>query len=77
MASTDDAKRASTGLTIAQIKFKQAMKKTDAEDGLSPITVETSSQLFTNIHAVLQQNTPMNIQVSNYKINDRMYPGAD
>ncbi|KAL1799313.1 hypothetical protein ACET3X_003350 [Alternaria dauci] len=62
MASNDDVKRATSVLTIAQIKFKQAMKKTDTEDRLPPIPVEVSAQLFSNIDAVLQQNTRVNIQ---------------
>ncbi|CAN9119627.1 unnamed protein product [Alternaria alternata] len=61
MAPNDDVKRATSVLTIAQIKFKQAMKKTDTEDRL-PIPVEVSSQLFSNIDAVLKQNTRVNIQ---------------
>lgn len=76
MAPNDDVKRATSVLTIAQIKFKQAMKKTDTEDRL-PIPVEVSSQLFSNIDAVLKQNTRVNIQVSNYKAIDRMSLGAD
>ncbi|KAG9193484.1 hypothetical protein G6011_03519 [Alternaria panax] len=62
MALNDDAKRATSVLTIAQIKFKQAMKKTDTEDRLPPIPVEVSSQLFSNIDTVLKQNTRVNIQ---------------
>jgi hypothetical protein len=77
MATNDDVKRATSVLTIAQIKFKQAMKRTDTEDRLPPISVEVSSQLFSNIDAVLKQNTRVNIQVSNYKAIDRMSPGAD
>ncbi|KAI4646764.1 hypothetical protein J4E93_004987 [Alternaria ventricosa] len=61
MAPNDDAKRKS-GLTIAQVKFKQAMKDSDAEDRSAPIAVEISSQLFNHIDAVLQQNSPINIQ---------------
>jgi hypothetical protein len=77
MATNDDVKRATSVLTIAQIKFQQAMKRTDTEDRLPPISVEVSSQLFSNIDAVLKQNTRVNIQVSNYKAIDRMSPGAD
>jgi hypothetical protein len=77
MAPNDDVKRATSVLTIAQIKFKQALKKTDNEDRLPPISVEVSSQLFTNVDAVLKQNTRVNIQVSNYKTIDRMSLGAD
>ncbi|KAH6882896.1 hypothetical protein BKA58DRAFT_329969 [Alternaria rosae] len=61
MAPNDDAKRKS-GLTIAQVKFKQAMKDSDAEDRSAPIAVEISSQLFNHVDAVLQQNSPINIQ---------------
>ncbi|KAJ5022187.1 hypothetical protein PSV08DRAFT_388785, partial [Bipolaris maydis] len=49
-------------LTIAQLKFKQAIKKTDNEDRLPPVSVEISSQLFSGIDAVLQQNTRVNVQ---------------
>ncbi|KAH7550956.1 hypothetical protein BM1_10329 [Bipolaris maydis] len=62
MAPSDDAKRATTILTIAQLKFKQAIKKTDNEDRLPPVSVEISSQLFSGIDAVLQQNTRVNVQ---------------
>ncbi|EMD67257.1 hypothetical protein COCSADRAFT_63073, partial [Bipolaris sorokiniana ND90Pr] len=62
MAPSDDAKRATTILTIAQLKFKQAIKKTDNEDRLPPVSVEVSSQLFSGINAVLQQNTRVNVQ---------------
>lgn len=77
MAPSDDAKRATTILTIAQLKFKQAIKKTDNEDRLPPVSVEVSSQLFSGIDAVLQQNTRVNVQVSYYEAIDHMYPGAD
>jgi hypothetical protein len=64
MAQYDDAKRANTVITIAQLKFKQAVKKEEPEARLPPVTVETCSQLFSAIDAVLAQNTPVNIQVS-------------
>ena len=76
MAPNDDAKRKS-GLTIAQVKFKQAMKDPDAEDCSAPIAVEISSQLFNHVDAVLQQNSPINIQVSSYKTVNHISPGAD
>lgn len=77
MAPNDDAKRATTVLTIAQLKFKQAMKKSDPEDRLPPLSVEVSSQLLSDIDAVLNQNTRVNVQVSYYEAIDHMYPGAD
>jgi hypothetical protein len=61
----NDANKRKDNLTIAQIKFKQAMKKPDAEDHAPPVAFEISSQLFNHIDAVLEQNTPINIQVSN------------
>lgn len=64
MAPNDDAKRANTFITIAQLKFKQSLRKEEPEAGLPPIPVDTSSQLFSAVDAVLAQNTPVNIQVS-------------
>lgn len=64
MAQTDSAKRATTAITIAQLKFKQGLKKEEPEARLPPVPVETCSQLFGAIDAVLVQNTPVNIQVS-------------
>ncbi|KAE8827987.1 hypothetical protein HRS9139_07206 [Pyrenophora teres f. teres] len=60
--SSDAQKRALTILTISQLKFKQAMKKEDTEVRLPPVSVEVSSQLFSCIGAVLQQNTRVNVQ---------------
>lgn len=64
MTQTDDAKRATTVITIAQLKFKQGLKKEDPEARLPPVSMEDCSQLFSAIDAVLAQNTPVNIQVS-------------
>ena len=64
MAQNDDAKRANTVITIAQLKFKQNVKKEEPETRLPPIPVDTCSQFFSAIDAVLAQNTPVNIQVS-------------
>jgi len=64
MAQNDDAKRANTAITIAQLKFKQNLKKEEPEARLSPVPVDTCSQFFSAIDAVLAQNTPVNIQVS-------------
>lgn len=64
MAQSDDVKRATTVITIAQLKFKQGVKKEEPEARLPPVPVETSSQLLNAIDAVLAQNTPVNIQVS-------------
>jgi hypothetical protein len=77
MAQDDEAKRATTILTIAQIKFKQALKKEEAEARLPPVSVEISSQFCSDIDAVLKQNTRVNVQVSNYEAIDHMYLGAD
>ncbi|KAF2626567.1 hypothetical protein BU25DRAFT_449154 [Macroventuria anomochaeta] len=62
MAQNDDAKRATTVITIAQLKFRQSLKKEEPETRLPPVSVEACSQLFSAIDAVLAQNTPMNIQ---------------
>ena len=64
MVQNDDAKRATTVITIAQLKMKQGLKKEEPEAHLPPISVETCSDLFSAIDAVLAQNTPVNIQVS-------------
>jgi hypothetical protein len=64
MAQNDDAKRATTVVTIAQLKFKQALKKEELESRLPPVSVEACAQFFSAVDAVLAQNTPVNIQVS-------------
>lgn len=64
MAQNDDAKRANTAITIAQLKFKQNLKREEPEARLPPLPVDTCSQLFSAIDAVLAQDTPVNIQVS-------------
>ena len=67
MAQDDETKRATTVLTIAQLKFKQALKKEDPEARLPPVSVDASSQLFSGLDAVLKQNTRVNVQVSDYE----------
>ncbi|KAJ4988588.1 hypothetical protein SVAN01_05879 [Stagonosporopsis vannaccii] len=62
MAQADDAKRTSTAITIAQLKFKQGVKKEDLEARLPPVPVESCSNFFSALDAVLAQNTPVNIQ---------------
>ncbi|KAH9882520.1 hypothetical protein J1614_000756 [Plenodomus biglobosus] len=62
MAQNDDAKRANTVLTIAQLKFKQVLKKEDHEARLPPVALDASSQFFSNIDAVFKQNTRVNVQ---------------
>lgn len=64
MGQADDAKRAITAITIAQLKFKQGVKKEDSDAGLAPVPVESCSHFFRALDAVLAQNTPVNIQVS-------------
>ena len=64
MAQDDSAKRATTAITIAQLKFKQGLKKEEPDARLPPVPVETCSQLFSAIDDVLAQNTHVNIQVS-------------
>ena len=77
MAQNDDAKRAITVLTIAQLRFKQALKKEDPEARLPQVAVEISTQFLSDIDAVLRQNTHVNIQVSNYEAIDHLSRGAD
>jgi hypothetical protein len=77
MAQNNDTKRAITVLTIAQLRFKQALKKEDAEARLPSVAVEISTQFFSDIDAVLRQNTRVNIQVSNYEAIDHLSRGAD
>lgn len=77
MAQDDDTKRANTVLTIAQLKFKQALKKEDQEAQLPPVAIDASSQLFSHVDAVLKQNTRVNVQVSEIHAIDHMSLGAD
>jgi hypothetical protein len=77
MAQNDSAKRAASRLTIAQHKFKQALKKEDNENRLPPVDVALSAQFLADIVAVVEQNTPENVQVSDYKAIDHLCPGAD
>jgi hypothetical protein len=77
MAQTDDAKRATTILTIAQLRIKQALKKEDHDARLLPVSVDVSSQFFSHLDAVLKQNTPVNIQVSDYIAITRRRSWAD
>jgi hypothetical protein len=75
MAQNDSSKRAASILTIAQHKFKQALKKEDNDARLPPVAIELSAQLINDIDAVLKQNTPVNVQVSDYHIFDQLLPG--
>ncbi len=77
MAVDNEAKRATTVLTIAQLKFKQALKKDDHEARLAPVSVEASSHFFQCLDALLRQNTPSNVQVPDYTAIDHMSLGAD
>jgi hypothetical protein len=77
MAQTESSKRAASMLTIAQHKFKQALKKEDHENRLPPVAVELSAQFLSDLVAVHEQNTPANVQVSNYKAIDHVFQGAD
>jgi hypothetical protein len=73
----ENSKRAASVLIIAQHKFKQALKKEDTESRLPPVSVEMSAQFLSDLDAVLKQNTPVNVQVSDYKANDHVTLGAD
>jgi hypothetical protein len=77
MAQNVEAKRATTVLTIAQLKFKQALKKEEQEARLPPVSVDASSQFFSDLDAVLKQNTRVNVQVSENKAIDHVYSGTD
>lgn len=77
MAQNDSSKRAASMLTIAQHKFKQALKKEDIDVRLPPVAVELSSQFLSDLQAVLKQDTSANVQVSDYKAIDHLVRGAD
>lgn len=77
MAQIDKAKRATTVLTIAQLKFKHALKKEEQEARLPPVSVDASSEFFSHVDAVLKQNTRVNVQVSDYHTIEHTYLGAD
>jgi len=77
MAQNDEARRASTVKTIAQLKFKQALKKEDPEARLPPVTFEACSHFFSDVDAALKQNTRVNVQVSEYHAIAHMSLGAD
>lgn len=64
MAPDDIRKRAATVLTIARHKFKQALKKADDEACLPAISIDLSAQYLSDIDAVLEKNTPANVEVS-------------
>ncbi|KAL5116608.1 hypothetical protein ACEQ8H_005486 [Pleosporales sp. CAS-2024a] len=63
MAQNEASKRAASALTIAQHKFKQALKKDDNhESRLPPVAVELSAQFLSDVDTALRQNTPANVQ---------------
>jgi hypothetical protein len=70
MAQNEASKRAASMLTIAQHKFKQVLKKEDNEARLPPVAVELSTLFLSDVDAVLKQNSPVNVQVSDYKAID-------
>lgn len=77
MAQNDNSKRAATAMTIAQHKFKHSLKKEDNEARSPAVSVELTSQFLSDLDAALKQNTPANVQVSDYKAIDHFNPGAD
>jgi hypothetical protein len=77
MAQNEISKRAASVLTIAQHKFKQALKKEDIGARLPPVSVELSAQFIRDVDAVLRQNTSLNVQVSDYQAIDHLSSGAD
>ena len=64
MANSDELKRAETGLRIAQLKFKQGLKREDSSWQLPPVSLESSTSFCNHVDAVLQRNTTDNVQVS-------------
>jgi hypothetical protein len=77
MAQNESSKRAASMLTIAQHKFKQALKKEDTESRLPPVAVELSAQFLSDLNAAIRQNTPLNIQVSNDETIDQPFSWPD
>jgi electron transfer flavoprotein alpha subunit len=77
MSKSDNSKRAASMLTIAQHKFKQALKKEDNQYHTPPVAIELSAQFLSDLDAVLKQNTPANVQVSDYKAIVHESVGAD
>lgn len=73
MAQNDDAGRAKTVITIAQLKFKQALKKEELDAHLPPVSIEASTQFFSHLDAVFTQNTAVNVQVSDYNATDTIW----
>jgi hypothetical protein len=67
MAQNDSSKRAASMLTIAQHKFKQALKKEDNDARLPSVAVELSAHFTSDLDAVLKQTSPVNVQVSDYQ----------
>ncbi|KAL1593792.1 hypothetical protein SLS60_010524 [Paraconiothyrium brasiliense] len=63
MANSDELKRAETGLRIAQLKFKQALKREDnSGQPLPSVSLESSTSFCDDIDAVLRLNTTDNVQ---------------
>lgn len=63
--NSDELKRAETGLRIAQLKFKQALKRDDnSRHPLPPVSLESSSKFCDDVDAVLRRTTTDNVQVS-------------
>ncbi|KAJ4293669.1 hypothetical protein N0V90_008953 [Kalmusia sp. IMI 367209] len=63
MATSDELKRAETGLRIAQLKFKNALKREDySPHSLPSVSIESSSTFCDDVDAVLQRNTTENVQ---------------
>ncbi|USP72996.1 hypothetical protein yc1106_00270 [Curvularia clavata] len=59
--------------TIAKLKFQQAIKTSETNTE-ARLPADVSAQLFTSIEAVLQQNTPANIQTCTDCIMEHIAP---
>ncbi|KAF1967485.1 hypothetical protein BU23DRAFT_542802 [Bimuria novae-zelandiae CBS 107.79] len=75
MATSESIKRAETGLKIAQLKFKQALKREDnARQALPSVPLESSISFCDYVDAVLRRNTTDNVQICKKWIIENVAP---
>jgi hypothetical protein len=68
MAETEIAKkRAADSLILKQSMFKHVLMKEDNDSGLPPVAEALNKEFWRNLDAVMQQDTAVNVQVSNYR----------